>query len=150
MAADVLTPRRRAPGTWQAWWLAALLLAAQGLGLWHGVEHGGPHPPGRLHARAQVPGDMHGQVHGHVHRVAHEASASSPVPDSPAFWPDGHEPGSAECRLVDALAHADVLCLAEAAAPSPSPVTRAAAVRRWAAPAAAPAAAYRARAPPLA
>lgn len=53
--------------------LAALLLAAQGLGLAH-------------HA-----------VHGHAGDAAHAAA-----------WLDGHEDGSADCRLIDQLGHADL------------------------------------------
>lgn len=146
----MLTLRRRAPGAWQAWWLAALLLAAQALGLWHGVEHGAPQLPGRIQSQAHAPGDAHGHAHGHVLRGVHDTAASSSAQAIPADWLDGHEHGSAECRLVDALAHADALCLADFSAPAPTSATRAAAGRRWTPPAAAPAAAYRARAPPRA
>ena len=106
--------RRFAMAPWQAWLLAALLLAAQATGLAHRVAHGGV---GGAHA-------------------AHQAFSAS------------HDEGSAECRLVDQLAHADALCGGDAPA-LPALAVRAAEPSRPATrPAAGAPAAYLARAPP--
>lgn len=77
----MLTSRR--PTIVQAWWLAALLLLAQGLGLSHRIAHAPSHGPAQVHASA---------------------------------WGHDHEAGSADCRLVDQLAHADALCAPPTAA----------------------------------
>ena len=91
---------------------AALLLAAQGLGLAHHAVHG------------------------------HGGSAAQ------AAWLDGHEDGSADCRLIDQLGHADLAFGAPASLPG-VPLAHAApaacastGLRRL------PAPAYHARAPP--
>lgn len=97
----------------QALVLAALLLAAQGLGLAH-------------HA-----------VHGHGGEAAHAAA-----------WLDGHDDGSADCRLIDQLGHAD---LAFGATPAVVGVPAGAAAPANGAAASqgqAPSLAYQARAPP--
>lgn len=115
---------------WHAWLLAALLLAAQALGLAHRVEHAPGSQP--LHAAA------HALVHGAGEHSASESGRS------------GHQPGDADCRLVDQLGHADALCSAPvlAAAILPpagqgvAPASRLAAMP--------PPAAYQARAPPQA
>jgi hypothetical protein len=123
-----------------AWLMAALLLVAQGLGLAHRVAHA----PGLGQAVAGVaaPGHAQGrdQAHAHAHAHAHATTR----------WADGHEADTAECRLIDELAHADGLCdvvWATARAPQSSEVVAAA-------PAVAPrvgsASAYLARAPPQA
>lgn len=68
--------------------LAALLLAAQGLGLAHRAVHGqGGGGPQAAHA-ADAGHAVHG---GHA-----------------AAWLDGHDDGSANCRLIDQLGHADL------------------------------------------
>lgn len=162
---------RPAPSTWplplrqwqrraarrQAAWLWALVLAlltAQALGLAHRVLHGAP----PAHPRAPPPAAM-----------AAVSVAAPPVAvafAAPLHWhadgercdPDeahadlwhAHDAGSAECRLVDQLAHAD-LCGAV-----PVLVVSAPTGPHWAMPAAAgdpPARAcahYLARAPPRA
>lgn len=74
--------RRFALTRWQAWLLAALLLAAQAAGLAHRISHGGHAGAARL-AALQAAGP--------------EGAAS-------------HDEGSAQCRLVDQLTHADALC----------------------------------------
>lgn len=104
-----------------AWLLAALLLAAQALGLAHHIRHA----PGL-------------------------GAAATTVAAAPPDWADGHAAGSAECRLVDQLAHADGLCDATWAAAPAAPASPAPAAVPTPAPRAGSAAAYRARAPPLA
>ena len=80
-----------------AWLLAALLLAAQALGLAHRVAHA-PGLPGPVvaHAMAFSAAGPHAHSHGraddHAHAHAH------------------HEAGSPDCQLIDQLAHADALC----------------------------------------
>jgi hypothetical protein len=95
--------------------LAALLLAAQGLGLAHRALHGG---------------SAQGQV----------ASA----------WLDEHEAGSADCRLIDQLGHADLAVGTQALAPCLPTAAAAPAARVGAVLPATPALAYSARAPPQA
>lgn len=87
------------------------------------------------------------QALGLAHRVAHGGGAATPAVSAKAFV-DGHEAGSAECRLVDQLAQGDLLCGSAAALPLPL-------FARSTPPAAAPASlparlagAYQARAPP--
>lgn len=74
--------RRFSIASWQAWLLAALLLAAQAAGLAHRVAHGS----------------------GGVAHAAQKAFSAS------------HDEGSAECRLIDQLTHADALCGGDAPA----------------------------------
>lgn len=84
------------------------------------------------------------QAAGIAHRVAH-APGLAPVH---AAWVDGHESGAADCRLVDQLAHADVLC---GAAPAPPLALRVAQAATAPLPQALPAgtaAVYLARGPP--
>ncbi len=120
----------------QAWLLAALLLLAQGWGLAHRVAHA----PGLGHAGVAhaAPGRVQGPVSDHAHV---QAAVS---------WAAGHEADTAECRLIDQLAHADGLCAdawAVASAPRPNEAHGAAPPL---APRAGSASAYLARAPPLA
>ena len=115
-----------APTLLRAWLLATLLLAAQAAGLAHRV----------LHAPGQAPGHASGG-----------ATAAS-VATAAAAWGGSHAPGTADCRLIDQLAHADVLCGAAPAAEALPPATT---VVLAALPQAVPArttAAYLARAPP--
>lgn len=107
-----------APTVLRAWLLATLLLAAQAAGLAHRVLHAAGAPGGTSAAQAV------------------------------AAWGGSHQPGSADCRLIDQLAHADLLCGA-AAAPATLPTATATvvAVLPQSLPAR-PAAAYLARAPP--
>jgi hypothetical protein len=82
--------RRRA-----AAWLVALALGwllAQSVGLVHRTVHGG----------AAGPAVAVALVHGHAHADAPAAREAVP-------WFGSHEDGSAECRLVDQLSHADAL-----------------------------------------
>ena len=112
--------RLSAPTLLRAWLLATLLLAAQAAGLAHRVLHAPGGPTGAGAAQGM----------------------------SAASWGGTHEPGSADCRLVDQLAHADLLCGAAAALHLPPPAAAAvAAVLPQALPAR-PVAAYLARAPP--
>lgn len=84
------------------------------------------------------------QALGLAHHVRHAPGLAAGA----AVWVDGHAADSADCRLVDQLTHADALCGATFAPPSPPQVAvQAAAVQVAAAAAAAPAA-YQARAPP--
>jgi hypothetical protein len=94
--------------------LAALLLAAQGLGLAHHVAHGQGGPA-----------------------TAH----ASP-------WLDGHDDGSADCRLIDQLGHADLAFGARAALPQAAVSAAPPARCRHPAQPLAPARPYQARAPP--
>lgn len=130
-----MTRRRPLPGptALQAWLLAALLLVAQGLGLAHRVAHA----PGLGHGGATLAA-VSTSAKGHADGQAK------------ASWAAGHEADSAECRLIDQLAHGDGLCStpwAAAAAPQAGE-TRAAAPAP--APRAGSASAYFARAPPQA
>ena len=139
----------------QAWLLAALLLAAQALGLAHGVAHGlpqGPTPASVLTGAALAPtgqlaaGDVHAHAHAHAHAHEHAGSAAVGATSDVA----GHQAGSADCRLIDQLAHADALC-GSASLPTGQP--RAAATSAAALLPALPAgnaAAYLARGPPAA
>lgn len=112
---------RAAPRPWlQVWLLAALLLAAQAFGLAHRVAHA----PG-LHCD-----------HPHHH------GAASPLA--------GHEAGSAECRLIDQLAHADALFGSPVLPPLLAPEATALVAAALPARPQGGAAAYLARAPPQA
>lgn len=51
---------------------------------------------------------------GLAHRIAHASSAGGATAQT--VWKADHQPGSADCRLVDQLTHADVLCGATLAA----------------------------------
>jgi hypothetical protein len=123
--------RRSTRAAWrpraQVWLLAALLLAAQAFGLAHRVAHA-PGLSGAFHADS--PG-LSGAFHADSPGLSGAFHADSPgLPDlthfSAAFAPgahdcdhphhhglatplSGHEAGSAECRLIDQLAHADAL-----------------------------------------
>jgi len=115
-----------------AWWLVALLLAAQALGLAHRVAHAPGLPGGALaHAAAAAfaaaPGHSAGRAVAHVQRsgtaFAHGDSGAGSVAeitaDSGAGAHASHEAGSAECRLIDQLAHADALCGSVGLPPAP-------------------------------
>ena len=122
-----LPPRRKSPvrrlQPVHAWWLVVLLLAAQALGLAHRVAHA-PGLPGGALAQAAA-----------AAFVAVPAHAS-------------HEAGSAECRLIDQLAHADALCGSVGLPPAPlRTADTGQAVNRPAQPVGS-AAAYLARGPP--
>lgn len=94
--------------------LAALLLAAQGVGLAHHVAHGQGGPA-----------------------TAHATP-----------WLDGHDDGSAGCRLIDQLGHAD-LAFGALAAPLQATVSTAPPARcSHSAQPLSPARPYQARAPP--
>ena len=138
---------RAAPRPWlQVWLLAALLLAAQAFGLAHRVAHA-PGLPGALHAespglpelahlRAAFAPGAHDCDHPHHHGVA------SPLA--------GHEAGSAECRLIDQLAHADALFGSPVLPPLLAPEATALVAAALPARPQGGAAAYLARAPPQA
>jgi len=101
-------------------------LAAQALGLAHGVAHGLV----PAHVSHEAAAD------GHAH-AGHEADDAA-----------GHEAGSADCRLIDQLSHAAALC---GGASLPPTLPRAAAIGTAADVPALPrgsAAAYLARGPP--
>ncbi len=110
--------------------MAAVLLLAQAAGLAHRVAHGGA-LPAQVAALAAT-----GAAQPHAHADGHGIS--------------GHEQAGAECRLFDQLlGHADLLptsVLLGAVAHG----TQAPAAAPQASPGSAPAAAYQARAPPLA
>lgn len=110
-----------APTLLRAWMLAALLLAAQAAGLAHRLAHA-PGLPGSTLAKAAA-------------ATAAAAGAS-------------HEAGSADCRLIDQLAHADVLCTPAVTLALLPQHADAAALPAQQARAAATPAGYLARAPP--
>lgn len=129
---------RQTLGPWRALCLAALLLAAQTLGLVHAVAHA---------KGAPAAGEGWGFGHAHAHAHAHGGSHSHA--DGCA---DAHadSEASAECRLYDQLlGHVDVLLQAPgtavlAGAMSPLHADAVPTPGRHAA------AAYQARAPPAA
>jgi hypothetical protein len=150
------TTRRPVPALTlaRALWLCTVLLCAQWLGQAHAVAHGVGSGAGHtlaVHAQADgVPAaqgfapafdDTHS---GHDLGLAHDNHHAPGL-----NLADGHEAGGAECRLVDQLGHADLLWSAQA--PAGQTEHRGPAPQAWAAAprAAAPAAAYQARAPPL-
>lgn len=115
-----------------AWLLAALLLAAQALGLAHRVAHAPGLPAAVVVQAAQT---------SQTSQTAVAAPADAPADAQ-------HEAGSADCRLIDQLAHADALCGSASLLPAP---LRAVALSTVAAVPALPrgsAAAYLARGPP--
>ncbi len=112
------TRRRSAPPLLPVLALLAALLLAQALGLAHRVAHGGA--PGAAHAATQgaaldgalpnAAARLHDAAPGlpmAQHHDAHESDAETPEGLS---WLAPHEAGSADCRLIDALAAADALC----------------------------------------
>jgi hypothetical protein len=138
--------RPRTGVCWAWWLLIALWCTAQALALEHRIAHGAA-----LHAgvpAAAAPAPLFGvhppllavQAHHHGEHCEHTQPAD----------PHGHDAGSAECRLVDQVGHADAL-LAEPALPGP-PAARVQppTARVAAGPQAAPARPYEARAPPQA
>jgi hypothetical protein len=74
--------------------LSALLLLAQGLGLLHTFEHADTHA---------------GQALAHVDEPAGEPTSAASAHEPGLHWFGEHQPGDAECRLLDQLAHADAL-----------------------------------------
>jgi hypothetical protein len=54
------------------------------------------------------------QAAGLAHRIAHATPAGGAT--AQAVWKADHLPGSADCRLVDQLTHADALCSGMSAA----------------------------------
>jgi hypothetical protein len=91
------------------WVLAvAALLLAQGLGLEHRIAHDPSHHAvarGATERQISAAAWSAAVVTAHAHGPACEEHG-----DHPAFH--GHEEGSAECRLLDTLAHADALATA--------------------------------------
>ena len=126
---------RSALTPWRALLLAALLLAAQAAGLVHHVAHG-PAAAGSAQATA-----FWGHAAPHQHRHLHEHPHEHGQPSSETV---------AECRLYDQLlGHGDALVGTASAEASPQPVV-ATPPRVQAFSGRGPAAAYQARAPPLA
>jgi hypothetical protein len=123
--------RRAALG--QAAWLWALvlaLLAAQSLGLAHRLLHGAPaDDAGTSRPATLAAGPVYVALAAPLHRHA-DGERCDPRQAHADPWHD-HEAGSAECRLVDQLAHAD-LCSAAPVQPPLAP-----AGERWAMPGAA-------------
>ena len=117
----------------RAWLLVLLLLAAQAAGLAHRIVHA----PGLARGASTSPG------------VSEAQAAATSVAASASTGLREHLPSGAECRLLDALAHADGLsgeasvCTAvKASGASSSAPATVAAPRFGGAP-------YEARAPPL-
>jgi hypothetical protein len=94
--------------------LLALLLA-QGVGLAHRVWHDtGHHAAAALSGAHEDCGHEAGQESGHAERHAEAHAEGHAFAGGPAFSPfaglfHGHDEGSAECRLLDQLTHADAL-----------------------------------------
>jgi hypothetical protein len=105
---------RRAGAGVTAWVLAvAALLLAQGLGLAHRIAHDpSHHAVERAATGPQIGAAAWSAVAVAVH--AH-GPACEEHRDHPAFH--GHEEGSAECRLLDTLVHADALVTASTELP---------------------------------
>ena len=57
------------------------------------------------------------QATGLAHRIAHATPAGGTT--AQAVWQADHQSGSADCRLIDQLSHADALC---SGAPDPAPL----------------------------
>jgi len=140
---------RRTLTPWLAMCLAALLLAAQALGLVHGVAHGLGGPAagdGWGHGKAVV--HSHPHFHTPANPACDDGHAQAHTPPSQAAH--GHSQASAECTLYDQLlGHADAL----PAAPCPATCSGTAAplcAEGVPAPGRQAAAAYQARAPPAA
>ncbi len=57
------------------------------------------------------------QATGFAHRIAHATPAGGTT--AQAVWKADHQAGSADCRLVDQLTHADALCSGALAAAPP-------------------------------
>jgi len=142
-----LTPRARRLQPLHAWLLAVLLLAAQALGLTHRVAHA-PGLPGATVAQATASASVFAAATASALEAATATAAESAGAPAHAHSHFPHEAGSADCRLVDPLAHADALF---AGASLPPVLPRAAATGAVATLPAVPAgsaAAYLARGPP--
>ncbi len=127
---------------WHAWLLAALLLAAQALGLAHRIEH----------APGSAAGLRAAWALGSVGLAAAANAAPAPVDGASQAGQglDGHQAGDAQCRLVDQLGHADVLCGGAWEAPALPPAHRQLPVGADSVAMRPLPAAYQARAPPQA
>jgi hypothetical protein len=88
------------------------------------------------------------QVAGLAHRIAHATPAGGTT--AQAVWQADHQPGSADCRLIDQLTHADALCSGEPAAAPLLPTADTAVKRMAETVRARPAPQHLARGPPLA
>jgi hypothetical protein len=84
---------------------------------------------------------------GLAHHVLHGQSGQGGHAQA-AVWLDGHDDGSADCRLIDQLGHADLALGTQALPPGLPTCSSAPAVRADRVLRAAPAPAYQARAPP--
>ncbi len=102
--------------------------------------------PTWLHATLLVLLLLAAQAAGLAHRVAHAPGAAQAA--AHGHFAAVHDEGSAECRLIDQLAHADGLCGDAPAATAAAVGGTSAAVLAPRVVAAGPAAAYLARAPP--
>jgi len=143
------------------WGLALALLAAQALGLAHRMAHGGPAGHGTAFSAVNSVGaecahsarNCHSghsalSAHSaHSNPIAHSAPSAHSAHSHSLF--DGHAPGDAECRLLDALWADGIAPVATAALP-PRPSTEAPATASGPAAPPHPVAAYLARAPPRA
>lgn len=123
------------------WGLALALLAAQMLGLAHRVTHGGPAD----HGPAPSTFSTFSAVSA-VSAVSTVSTVSAESAHRHGLF-DGHAPGDAECRLLDALCADGTTPVAVAALP-PRPSTEAPATAQGPAAPRHPVAAYLARAPP--
>jgi len=129
----------------QAWLMAALLLAAQALGLAHRVAHA-PGLSAATVAQATAPANAFAAATASALEGAAAAESAGAPAHVHSHFP--HEAGSADCRLIDQLEHADAFFAGVSLQPV---LPRAAATGAAAALPAVPAcsaAAYLARGPP--
>lgn len=122
------------PTLLRAWLLALVLVASQAAGLAHRIVH--------------APGGLAGN--SAIVKTSGLPSASQAAAKTAGLWSSSHEQGSAECRLIDQLAHADVLCAAPLGVLPTLPPAATAPTQHTTPLLAATAAAYQARAPPQA
>ena len=137
--------RRTGLSLLNAWLLAVLLLAAQAAGLSHRISHAPQAAALGGIAGLAVQGSLPAadvKAHHATHHAAHPSGHHA------AHHADPHQPGSADCRLIDQLAHADALCAGDATPGALPPPRTAASALDAPHGLASPFALYLARAPP--
>jgi len=89
--------------------LALALLAAQALGLAHRVAHGLPHASRSAVAAVDATAGSAATEASADSAVTEHAAAPIDAAEVPTAHLSSHDPGGAECRLLDQAAHADAL-----------------------------------------
>jgi len=140
-----LTPRARRLQPLHAWLLAVLLLAAQALGLTHRVAHA-PGLAGATVAQATASANVFAAATASALEAAAAAESAGAPAHAHSHFP--HEAGSADCRLIDQLEHADALCAGVCLSPALPRAAVTGAAATLPAVSAGGAAAYLARGPP--